>query len=1062
MKGIKTERYVEIICRPWTYAFLLVIINSAICYLLFDIKFLLVPILLGILLLTLRMINRLFHRRNQKNQAQRTSIWDLLQLGRNYFKRTYKFTLASALGLILVLLLISQASIMSNSYLQFAFNASIDGSDTGAYKFSVKNVNKQYFDIWKAFFDSHKIDWLRNNNLEYRDSAAYGTVSMRFMLKRVAGIGAVEVYTKSFSTRQMTQYLFDFVSQLPSFPDIAFNNSESWLILPSTLTFKLPEIGQIDLNPADYVTPLSDGGYTFRVLEDQDVKYTFDPPTEVNFDNLTLRCDHYWGWTRQDLVYIRENNLKIPNELVYGTLLTPKGQEWGILDAVQQAAAYFHEDPFIWGSIGFESYLNIRIPAMFEISLKDLQDHLIAAKNQIIDTSQQIMNTFEAYKPHVPVPTEINSPLQSLVDNYLQGKGNLSTLMSIMSIPLIVLSLYLFYFSLSAGERKKEKILTKMKQRGATPHHMKMMIYFEVLAYSGLSPGIALTLSIFTSKLMLANTLIFSGLRTIPISIPPDIWWRIPLLGFLFALNFNLKHMNKIDKLEIIGSRTREVEQSIIERGNYDLLMFVFALVYYIVDITAVIPDKSSKLFYSYVGYLVLCFIIISVPYIAQRYLLNVVGYLSGHYIRSADHIMLAIQGIRRNKKFSSKFLATFLLTLLFVNMGIASSHTLATVNHELSTYSLGSDIYVTGIRESQDLKKLSSIGGIKSMSAIVSTQSHPGAIEIPPGDTGGDVITYDIMGINTSTFARTTYWDDSYASQPLHELLKKLDSSPDTVLFQSNIMKSMGLHKNESYTIDSEPQFQSHKTVKVVGTYDLFPGLITQIPHPGPYASSVKYIPIVTSVTFAISLLYQLHRLPQYAQIIRLEQGVDPHTIRHEIFSQLTDISKLEVYTSEDNGRSLFEPQNQNIKASPLASYEEAYLRASLTVLFFISVITVLASLLYYRLYILQERKEEIGIYRAFGMTSEQIQTIILMEILIVVAIAMVVGSISGLWIASMIFSVISGHSLQTVPPYHLHIPVLLMSGCLFVIVLFALFFGYRPVKAMTNTELDIILRGE
>ncbi|MCE7736607.1 MAG: FtsX-like permease family protein [Candidatus Heimdallarchaeota archaeon] len=1054
--------------KSWSLILFAIGLNSLILYILMDeLIFLLVGgvafLITSLLGLKAYVDSRSANNNSNITKPYQSSLLDSISLVRKYIYINKKYTLASIIGLLLAILVISQVMIVSNSFQQSSFENYIEGNDTTLYRIEIDNVDNNTAKEWQSYLEANQEKWLKSGDFDLVSSETYGNFVFKIMLGDRFNFDAASRWMDYLTseTMQWTRENYDFLSQFPTFPDFEYSPDDSLLIIPHTLIYARPEIGTVSYEVSNFTTDLGDVS-EFDVLVDFSLQQpVFD--SSIPFGNTTWQANRVWKLTDKDLGYIKNNDLAVPFKTFRGNLFLPKSSEWPLLDDLQQTAFDLNKENYIWGDIGVTSVIHTKLPTILEKSFADINVAISELKNRV---SIEVSDYFDdpQIEPHLSGFTIINvvsSPLGEIVKNYLSGAPNLDRLMRISTAPLILVSLFLLVFSLSLIEKRKETLFSQMKMRGSSLNQIRLMMIGEILTAAVIASVIGMLLSIPISSFFLKSSgiLQFDG-EAIDLMIVPDWYWKLPLLGILLALDFNLISLNNVSRLKIeeVLASTGD-SQPFWSKINLDLNLFFVSVFYWFVVLNVQLDKTQTQLLFSTIGPIVLAITILGFPMVVGRYFITFLERILNSLKLKFDMVGLAIKNIKTHKHFTSQLMALLLTGMMLAFMGLVMTETMTTVSEERAQYSLGSEIFVENvdITSYDHLVKLHA-PGVEIVSVSKTIDYKPDRYELLPGQTVDDAISYHFLGLDTSNYAQTGFWQNNYADKSLDDLMKSIKDEGN-MLLQKGYAEALNIEIGETFQLNYDFGGSRGFDFYLNATVDYFPRFITDFPKIDSNGLfELDDVFIITNMA-TIKLLEEELSSDKITTgaYIRLFDDADVAWVAEQLDSRFADVAEVKIITFESEIISFLQSVDDQ---GELASEENEFLIIALHSILLITFIVNIMGVSYFAFVFIADRKKEIGIYRALGMTKSQIIKLLFYEIMIIVLISIVFGLIAGGFISFITFQVIVGGGFQLIPPFAIFFPVFLIVAISVVMMIIAMTIAFIPAYINTNKQTGSILR--
>ena len=706
---------------------------------------------------------------------------------------------------------------------------------------------------------------------------------------------------------------------------------------------------------------------------------------------------------------------------------------------------------YVWGEMGLESLIYLDIPQIKDRNPEKFAQNIESTMNKVRADSQDFIRNVASISSSKQISILVLSPLTRILANYLIEVSDLRYIMMISVAPLILISLFLLYFSLSLIEKRKEKIFNIMMMRGSSKNQMRGILFNEILVTAVIAVLVGMSLSIPTAALLLRSSgLLEFNLPPIALMIPNSWYWRLPLLGMLLAIDFNMIGMLNISKLNIEKTLSAEnVVKPFWQRWNLDLILFSLSIIYWIIVLNVPPQDSDVFLFYTVLGPIAMGLTLISFPLVIGRYFILFLGRATRTITSKFDMLGLAVKNLNKNKNFTSQLVALLLTSLMLAYISIIVPVTMIGVSTHRSHYNLGADIYLTGFdtydESNWNLGDIPEISGVTEIRKLIYEPAWYEQVR--------DVKAVDLefLGINTSTFNTAAFWENNYAKSSLKAIENSIQNETTDLVMQSGLANSLGLSIGDSYEFLYGFRNSYSYEFKLVNTFTYFPNLVETIPKPdneGIYNVKVGY---VVGGLNAINLLSNLtHRAISLGAYIKLESNADVDDVLPKISNKMSSYDSIELQSYE------------NKKTSFLGNYENDFLISSMHATLMIAFLVCLTGILYYTVVTLSERKKEIGIYRAFGMVQNQVVKLLFAEILLIVFTSVIFGILAGTFASYATFLILSESAEQSVPPFSLYLPYKVLFSYSLLILAVSLICALIPTMKYAKEQTGNILRVE
>ncbi len=1017
----------------------LLLIFTILTYLLLNMEILYrATIFLLIIIIILFVKSQLFDPQPNKESLMHLLRFDTIKISYKYVKINKKYMLASILGLVLATLIISQSMIISTTFQQNSFNNYASNNDSTTYRFMIQEADKSVFDEWVKFEHTQINSWSDSNNLNLVEDSSYGAISANVFLGERYNLDKKQRWVDYFqvTTHQYTQKYFNFLKLFPTFNDIEYDASESLLVVPPWLSFST-EAGSVNYTLSDFIV-----NHTIQLMVDETYKTTTD--LTLPFHRINYTIDNVWQFTFEDYQFLTNTGINIDRSLLMGALFLPEGMEWQLYDTLENAAKQFNETSMVWGYAGIFTNIDSKMPLISEIPLETYSYKISQTLNLIrSDTSlffYHLNNTIK-FRPIVI------SPLMNLIDTYVEQSSYLQYIILFSSIPIIMVAIYLLYFSMNLIEIKKKNILTTSKIRGTSSEQLKLMITSEIINSALISVAIGMILSLPLSALFLRSSGLFQfNLPAVALVIPEEWYWKVPLIGILLSLEFNMISLMSFINISIEESMdTRNEKPPLWERINLDLILFIGGIIFWIIVPNIHIVDEQMQNYtYSIGGFVALSLIIIGFPFIISRYTLMYLNNFINKVNLKKGIIFLSVKNLVKQRKFVTQLIALLMISMMLGFIALIIPITMNSWNTEYGKYTTGADIYIENISPDNILWNSMHIDGVKSITAVNFMEYTPRINERP---TGANVITYHLMGVNKTTFPEAGYWKSEYSKTSIENLMQSL-SDNNSIIMQETEMLAYNMAQYSKLTINYGWSGSYSIVLNVTANTTYFPKIISQIPESN--ANGVYYIDdlhLITNLQTVETIATLTSRYITYGAYISLEDGVNIQNIIEQLGRVLSSDRNILIHPYTD--RELVD-NNQIL-----------YLISSMHTLLLLTLLITIVSLSYYSFITIAERKRELAIYRSLGMIRKQITKLLIYELTIILFIGLVGGFIAGSIISKITFILLEkiGMIKNTIPMPLVYSPLLLLGYAILMFIISA-FVSFIPAIKVSKQETGSVLR--
>jgi ABC-type lipoprotein release transport system permease subunit len=974
----------------------------------------------------------------KKLPKTKISLRDAINISLKYLKINRKYILISVSGLLLFTLIISQSLLLTISYEQNHFDNYLEGKDSPAYNINVLLITEDDRTDFTSYVDLQKTRWSRSNDLNIINIDTSGEVEFDILMGRRYNLDSRKVWVDTINMRtyHWTKEIYDLLSLFPTFPDLEFNPDEPFLLVDPYLSRSDPQIGTVNYTTSDFIL---NGSFSILVDEDEKIgPYTAN--SLPSFNNYTLpnnSVSDIWHVTTKDLTFNRNSDNILPTELFFGTLFLPKNEEWELAHTLKDNAVENGLYSLIWGRIGIRSRVDVEIPLLNNNDLDEISSKLGAT---LLVIRSDIMAFLDFYDINSGVL--LNSPLRNRITDYDEDLGFSQYLIPITMIPMILISLFLLFFSLNLIEKWKERIFSVLKQRGASLGHIRMVLIVEIFAVTTVSVIIGMLSSVPLTAILLRSSDIFQfNLDPIPIIIPSEWYWKVPVLTLLITVNFYVNNIINADRINILESfDAEETKPPIWRRINLDIILFSIGILFWIIAPNLPLGSYSFAIF-AILGPIAIMCLIFGFPLVVSRYFINIIKIILSFIALRFEMILLAVNNIKQRKYFTSQLIALIIISIMLSLMALVVPVSFNQISEDRALYELGSEIYIENINFEEN-QSLLNIDGIESYTHVKFLRYFPSLSEISSGEKQRE---YQFLGINKTTFASAAYWEDKFADTDLDEIISSIDDH--SVALQSNVLKGLELSLNDNFTFSFERRYINYLAIE--SSFDYFPHLVYELPEESINYIDVSVIPIVASLSTIDEISAVTDRVVTEGVYINVKDDFDVIEVSKELkrifgFNERILVSSyLELKLSnEEEGQ-----------------YE--FLITIMHIILLVSMVINIIAISFYNYITVTERNKEIAIFRAFGMVKNQISLILFAEITSLVLVGIITGIISGIILSIGLFTTLSKIDFFEYPvPVELSFEFASIMIYVSAVVIISILSAFYPVIKLSRISSGSILR--
>lgn len=252
-------------------------------------------------------------------------------------------------------------------------------------------------------------------------------------------------------------------------------------------------------------------------------------------------------------------------------------------------------------------------------------------------------------------------------------------------------------------------------------------------------------------------------------------------------------------------------------------------------------------------------------------------------------------------------------------------------------------------------------------------------------------------LGIDRLTFPSVAYWKPDFASQSLGALMNTLAANPDGVLVSSDFLRQEKLNLGDRLQMSIQPGGRSQSVpmmVRIVGTFDLFP---TWYPNESPlFVGNLDEFFLAASAEYPREVWLKLTSGADPEGIVYAVRGYSITLDRHADQSRLVT-NGLNVLVQDWASAEL---KIRQIQRRP----ERQGLFGLLSAGFVASAVLTVVGFLLYALFSFRRRFIEMGMLRAIGLSTSQMNRLLAAELAYLILLGSGVGTLVGV-LASRLF---------------------------------------------------------
>lgn len=822
---------------------------------------------------------------------------------------------------------------------------------------------------------------------------------------------------------------------MPSFPGFAYNASETLLIIPHSLSFFDNEASYNNYTIDDFVVENK-----INILVDS--PYHVSPNPDYSFVNSSLSIDRVWQTSIEDFKYLVKNSLNLERKILEGSIFLPKDLEWNITEVLENVAYSNNLTSMIWGDTSLYSNINVNIPSLEKVNTDLFFDMMIKTGTTIRDS---ITAWFRSTESQITFTVKVTSPLQLLLISFANELAILRNVMYISSIPLILISLYLLYFSLGLIEKRKRKITNIMKNRGTSKNQIRLIALNEIFTSGLIATLVGMVLSIPMVGLLLQSSGFLEFDMPFITLLLPSIWWyKLPLIGVLIAIDFNF-----LTYLLIINDPMNMLNSTVPlwYRYNLDIMITIIGLLYWLfIPNLELLINNNSELFYSSIGPISLVFLIIGLPLTISRIVLPIIGKILFKLPNRFELLKLAMKNLINHRTYTIQILLLLLSGLMLVSVSLIIPQTLNMWSYEQQMYDNGADIYVNNISPNEvewwdDLDVPDVIGKTE----IIKFNFVPSYWQVQKGDA---IKQYTILGINSSTFSTAAYWSDNFSNETLESISQSLSTNMSIGML-SSVATHLNMGDGDIIQLRYGQRGVYYFDYILNTTFDFFPNLVRELPWKNSEGIlQFPNIDLLATYELVEHLSTIFQKVVTRGAYLRIAESANIKDVISELEDNFKNIYHISFHSYANTEEIIGDQSN-------------SFLIMVMNSMFLVTFLVNTSGIMYYVFITSNERRKEYGILKSLGMIRSQLAKMMIYELIIIFLLSTIFGVLAGFLISYGSFQIIFNSGLaDSVIMMNIVFPlkqILIVNGLLVgVTIIFAII----PALIISRTKTEDVLR--
>lgn len=989
---------------------------------------------LGFTVLTLLLIiPKIISNKRQMVKTDNVFKEDTLKMSLKFFKMNRRFMIVSIIGIVLATIIISQAFILSSTYERRYFQERFGIDLTPeAIKLEWDEI-KEYSAIQELEkrIDPEVREVFNTYNIEINQSQSKYRMDVKIAARSDTVEDRKNVLYFNTGIKQYNDDMLQALNQLPSVvkSGTIFEKGGTFLIFTKNSHRFTHFVNETRIN------------LTVPVLLGETTIENNETALNATISIYDLKIDGFVVITDEDKAWTELKGTYTHYDLVNnGGILTPtEGQEQIVNQLIINK-----EDEWSY-NFYYEYHVYVNLDGLSQKTIETLKNNLEYIVDEIYYLSQRIpVNSDFIY---------VYSPLERKIESYEESILGMKSALLIIGMPMISLAIFLVGFSLTLVEVRKRRLLAIMKVRGTSAIQMRAIMISELIMVASISLISGMILSIPWTLIVLLNNDI-SGVVPIGdlITITADWLWKLPLIAMILSLDLNISNVLHLTKVRIDEIEEKiEKNKPIWQRLNLDLIFFVLALIFVgMVRLLSLDDSIFTEILFYTVGPIAIGILLLTTPLIIARYFGELVSKVSDFlWKRNGGLFALAARNLMKNRFSSSRLAALLMLGLMLSLIMLLVPANIEHINNIYGHYYVGADIRVDGI----DLNNITlmeklRVEGVEASTEIIKIELTN---ELNFQVVGNARIHhFEIMAVNSTTFADVAYWDESYADKPISELMQDLGTGNRTLIPKKS-METLKLDYRDLLNLTTPTNITF--TPEVVGNFNHFPNLGDYVSNQHPSGESeilnIQYLPFIVPLDYLEH--FNLTGIFYQSQVyLKLKHGTNSTNVMQHLLESFADNTEISFSSIQTEMNAFAEQSEVGVVSSLIDS------------MFIFTIIITCVSILYFSFITLSERRREIGVFRSMGMVSAQLFKLLMVEMGLLVSFALFTGAFFGYFLTSTTFFMLFTEYANYGPPMEFIAPFGKTSVFILAVVAVSVFSAMYPVWRISKQQTGSILREE
>ncbi|MHA2293290.1 MAG: FtsX-like permease family protein [Candidatus Hodarchaeales archaeon] len=666
---------------------------------------------------------------------------------------------------------------------------------------------------------------------------------------------------------------------------------------------------------------------------------------------------------------------------------------------------------------------------------------------------QSFINTLEeTFILELEMDLQVYSNILNLIEYYENVVLNLIFILIFVSLPVLLIALYLVDYSFKLIRRQKQEQIGIIKTRGGSRVQILIVLLGEIILSSMVGLILGIFFSMFLADLVMRSTnyLEFLGAQ-VPIKLSLELTQGVILWGIIIAIFLNIVRIIRMSKQKISETLIpTETKPPAWKRFYLDIFMFAIGTASWLILMTLIRSAQTGNIGIGYVLLPLFFLLGIPAPFFMYFGTIMIIARIFPHLMKKISDIFwklegginaFAIRNIVRHKQAANRAVLLITMALSFSILASSLIFSLDETTRLQHYYKEGADVSVdTGNYLNTTIQTILQ----ENVSHLQSTSGVINAVYETFGRTTHR--TFYLLFVDPSTYAETAFYDPSFGlSGELASIIDQLTDNKTLILFEGN-MRADNSKIGENFSIKYEINDTTSGSVlsyKIGGTFRYWP---TLYPYEGYDYSEYHWL-IGSLGMFDDFMGSQFFRVNSNKYLSKVNSDDNIEETITQIYNE-TNIS------SEDLGSAMF--NYKEYQTSFNRHFSLSILNSDLIISITISVIGVIM----FAFFIYVERGKEIGVERALGMTQIQTAQSFLVEAIAILAFGTVIGFITGAFFVSMFLQLLQLG--QTIPPVVVTYPTTLLAQMVGGILMAAGVGTVIPAYLASRKDISRILKVE